>query len=190
MRLTEDSSNFLSYCSAKEENEDAKKLKVTMVGWDYSDEWVITAVSDYSLKIWRSSTGTLEKVLTGHVNEIYVLESHPYDTHVVLSAGHDGQLIIWDIIKGEVIMKFTNNIEGQGYGAVFDVKWSPDGTMIAASDSHGHILIYGFGAGNPHYQKVRRDSAVVFAVFSVQNVISAAEGTVFSHGLQAVGARR
>lgn len=124
-----------------------------MVGWDCSDEWVITAVSDYTLKIWRSSNGALEKVLTGHTDEIYVLESHPHDTHVVLSAGHDGQLFIWDIIKGEVIMKFTNNIEGQGYGAIFDVKWSPDGSMIAASDSHGHILMYGFG-GNPQFQKV------------------------------------
>lgn len=145
---------MLFFCSSKEENEDGKKLKVTMVGWDCSDEWVITAVSDYSLKIWRSSTGALEKVLTGHIDEIYVLESHPHDTHVVLSAGHDGQLFIWDIIKGEVIMKFTNNIEGQGYGAVFDVKWSPDGSMIAASDSHGHILMYGFGSGNPQFQKV------------------------------------
>lgn len=125
-----------------------------MVAWNCDDTWVITAVSDFSLKIWRASTGALEKVFTGHTDEIYVLEAHPHDPRVVLSAGHDGQLCISDIIKGEVIMKFVNTIEGQGYGAVFDVKWSPDGSMIAASDSHGHILIYGFGSGNPKYQMV------------------------------------
>lgn len=43
---------------------------------------------------------------------------------------------------------FVNHIEGQGHGGVFDAKWSPDGTMIAATDSHGHILVFGFGIGN------------------------------------------
>lgn len=126
-----------------------------MVAWDCTDHWVITAVSDFSLKIWRAATGNLERIILGHTDEIYVLESHPHDPHIVLSAGHDGQLCICDIIKGEVITKFANSIEGQGYGAVFDVKWSPDGLLIAASDSHGHILMYGFGSGNPRFQMVR-----------------------------------
>ncbi|KAF5301599.1 hypothetical protein FQR65_LT08904 [Abscondita terminalis] len=128
--------------------EEDKKLKVTMVSWDRSDTWAVTAVSDYTLKIWRADTGQLEKILTGHTDEIYVLESHPHDHHVMLSAGHDGQLFIWDILRGRHVAQFMNNIEGQGFGAVFDAKWSPDGTMIAATDSHGHILIFGFGTGN------------------------------------------
>jgi bromodomain and WD repeat domain containing protein 1/3 len=41
-----------------------------------------------------------------------------------------------------------NNIEGQGYGAVFDAKWSPDGTKVAATDSHGHLLVLGLGKGH------------------------------------------
>ncbi len=30
-------------------------------------------------------------------------------------------------------------------GAVFDARWSPDGTMITATDSHGHVLFFGLG---------------------------------------------
>lgn len=46
------------YCSAPEVDDDSKqKLKVSMVSWDSSDKWVITAVSDHSLKIWNSVTG-------------------------------------------------------------------------------------------------------------------------------------
>jgi len=45
-------------CSAPEVEDDSKqKLKVSMVSWDSSDKWVITAVSDHSLKIWNSVTG-------------------------------------------------------------------------------------------------------------------------------------
>ncbi|XP_066999443.2 bromodomain and WD repeat-containing protein 3 [Anabrus simplex] len=135
--------------------EDPKaKLKVTMVCWDQSDSWVVTAVSDYTLKVWNSFTGQLVQILRGHKDEVFVLESHPYDPHVLLSAGHDGQIFIWDIITGKSVASFQNTIEGQGHGAVFDAKWSPDGTMLAATDSHGHILMFGFGSGFEYFGKL------------------------------------
>lgn len=132
--------------------DETKKFKVTMVSWDYSDNWIITAVNDFTIKVWNAVTGKLFKVLRGHTDELYVLESHPKDQHVLLSAGHDGQLFIWNIFEGTSIASFANHIEGQGHGGVFDAKWSPDGTMIAATDSHGHILMFGFGTGHQRLQ--------------------------------------
>ncbi|XP_018327576.1 bromodomain and WD repeat-containing protein 3 isoform X2 [Agrilus planipennis] len=134
--------------SHTENTEEGKKIRVTMVTWNCCDTRIVTAISDYNLKVWRAGTGDMERSLTGHTDEIYVLEAHPSDPHVVLSAGHDGQLFIWDIVRGHPVNSFKNNLEGQGYGAVFDAKWSPDGTMIAATDSHGHITIFGFGNGH------------------------------------------
>lgn len=106
------------------------------------------------IKVWNSTTGKLHKVMTGHTDELFVLESHPIDPHVLVSAGHDGQLFIWDIMEGQSIAKFVNHIDGQGNGGIFDAKWSPDGSMIAATDSHGHILMYGFGSGHPRLKMV------------------------------------
>ncbi|KAH8278786.1 hypothetical protein KR018_009477, partial [Drosophila ironensis] len=127
------------------EPEEGKKLKVTMVAWDASDRYVITAVNDFTIKIWDSKSAKLHRVLRGHKDELYVLESNPRDEHVLLSAGHDGQVFLWDIDQGTYVANFFNDIDGQGHGAVFDAKWSPDGTMVAATDSHGHILIFGLG---------------------------------------------
>lgn len=45
-------------------------------------------------------------------------------------------------------------IEGQGHGAVFDCKFTPDGHRFACTDSHGHLLIFGFGSSKP-YEKAR-----------------------------------
>lgn len=132
-----------------------------MVSWDVSDEWVITAVNDSCLKVWNAKSGELVKILRGHKDEVFVLESHPIDPRVILSAGHDGQLIIWDVLNTEPIACFQNFIEGQGNGAVFDAKWSPDGTMLAATDSHGHLLIYGFGSG---VEKLKIVSIYIFFV--------------------------
>ncbi|XP_066145385.1 PH-interacting protein isoform X1 [Euwallacea fornicatus] len=136
---------------------DSKKIRVTMVAWDRSDATVVTAVSDRSLKIWNAGTGQLVRILSGHNDEVYVLEPHPHDEDIILSAGHDGQLLIWDINRGEILFKYLNTIEGQGYGAIFDAKWSPDGCTISASDSHGDILTFGFGSGSPFYQQLPKE---------------------------------
>lgn len=138
-----------------------------MVSWDVSDEWVITAVNDSCLKVWNAKSGELVKILRGHKDEVFVLESHPIDPRVILSAGHDGQLIIWDVLNTEPIACFQNFIEGQGNGAVFDAKWSPDGTMLAATDSHGHLLIYGFGSGVEKLKIVSIYIYIFFMIFSI-----------------------
>lgn len=62
-----------------------------------------------------------------------------------MSAGHDGKIFLWNIITGEILTSFQNSIDGHGFGAVFDAKWSPDGSMFSATDSHGQILTFGLG---------------------------------------------
>ncbi|XP_048361765.1 PH-interacting protein [Sphaerodactylus townsendi] len=129
------------------------KLKVTMVAWDRHDNSVITAVNNMTLKVWNSFTGQLIHVLMGHEDEVFVLESHPFDARVLFSAGHDGNVIVWDLARGVKIRSYFNMIEGQGHGAVFDCKCSPDGQHFACTDSHGHLLIFGFGSSSK-YDKI------------------------------------
>ncbi|KAJ7310307.1 hypothetical protein JRQ81_007211 [Phrynocephalus forsythii] len=126
------------------------KLKVTMVAWDRYDTTVITAVNNFLLKVWNSSTGQLLHNLSGHDDEVFVLEAHPFDQRIALSAGHDGNIFIWDLEKGTKIRNYFNMIEGQGHGAVFDCKFSPDGQHFACTDSHGHLLLFGFGCSKSY----------------------------------------
>uniref|UniRef100_A0AAY4ETC5 Bromo domain-containing protein n=1 Tax=Denticeps clupeoides TaxID=299321 RepID=A0AAY4ETC5_9TELE len=132
-------------------NEDSFfKPKVTMVSWDRYDSTVITAVNNYLLKVWNSYTGQLLHVLKGHGAEVFVLEPHPFDPRVMLSAGHDGNVFIWDLTKGTKTLHYFNMIEGQGHGAVFDCKFTPDGQRFSCTDSHGHLAIFGFGSSKPY----------------------------------------
>ncbi|XP_056150331.1 PH-interacting protein [Lampris incognitus] len=129
------------------------KMKVTMVAWDRYDSTVITAANNLTLKVWNSTTGNLVHVLMGHEDEVFVLEPHPFDPRILFSAGHDGNCIVWDLTRGVKIRSYFNMIEGQGHGAVFDCKCSPDGQHFAATDSHGHLLIFGFGSSSK-YDKI------------------------------------
>ncbi|XP_065816441.1 bromodomain and WD repeat-containing protein 3 isoform X3 [Labrus bergylta] len=126
------------------------KPKVTMVAWDRHDNTVITAVNNHLLKVWNSYTGQLLHILKGHEAEVFVLEPHPFDPRIILSAGHDGNIFIWDLLRGENTQHYFNMIEGQGHGAVFDCKFTPDGQRFACTDSHGHLLIFGFGSSKPY----------------------------------------
>lgn len=47
----------------------------------------------------------------GHEAEVYVLEPHPYDPRIMLSAGHDGNVFIWDLIRGLKTMHYFNMVE-------------------------------------------------------------------------------
>ena len=67
---------MFAFHSSKEGNEDRKtdldreaeekakpKLKVTMVTWNIDDSLIITAINDYSLKVWCGFTGKLKHIL-------------------------------------------------------------------------------------------------------------------------------
>ncbi|XP_075768112.1 bromodomain and WD repeat-containing protein 1 isoform X2 [Pelodiscus sinensis] len=129
------------------------KPKVTMIAWNQNDNFVVTAVNNHLLKVWNSYTGQLLHDMVGHTDEVFVLETHPFDSRIMLSAGHDGNIFIWDVTKGIKTKHYFNMIEGQGHGAVFDCKFSSDGQHFACTDSHGHLLIFGFGCSKL-YEKI------------------------------------
>lgn len=125
-------------------SDDSTGFAETKVCWDFSDDFVMTAVQDNSIKVWNSKTGKLQACLRGHSSWINALESHPKDAHVLLSAGYSGQIqiILWDINKG---VRLANLIDDQTDQYFYHAKWSPDGTKIVAIRSSGQILLFGFG---------------------------------------------
>ncbi|XP_053310355.1 bromodomain and WD repeat-containing protein 1-like [Spea bombifrons] len=131
------------------------KQKVLTLAWTCSDSMIIAATSTHFLKVWDSLNGNLLHVLTGHQNDVYVLEPHPNDERILLSAGHDGNVFLWDIEKGVTVKRYFNEIqdEDDGFGAILDCKFSPDGQYLAAGDSHGRVLFFAFGCNSP-YAKV------------------------------------
>ena len=123
---------------------------VTMVQWSNDDVYAITAVADFSLRVWEGRTGQLLTQLVGHTSLVYTVEPHPYSGNVILSAGHDGFLKIWDLLTSRCLYEFKNIIDSSGHASVYDAKWSPDGTTICATDSHGHLLFFGHGSSEKY----------------------------------------
>ena len=125
--------------------------KVTMVAWNADDSLVLTAISNNTIKIWNPANGDLVRIMTSHCDEVYCVETNPVNPRIVCTAGHDGNVFVWDI--GTVndpsldsykkLYSYRNDLpDGQGFAAIFDIKWSPDGLSLAATDSYGFVLIF------------------------------------------------
>lgn len=44
---------------------------------------------------------------------MFVLEPHPFDSRIMLSAGHDGNVYMWDLQRGTRVMHFFNMVYTQ-----------------------------------------------------------------------------
>lgn len=44
---------------------------------------------------------------------MFVLEPHPFDSRIMLSAGHDGNVYMWDLQRGTRVMHFFNMVYRQ-----------------------------------------------------------------------------
>lgn len=61
-----------------------------------------------------------------------MLDIHPTDPRIALSAGYDGRVIVWDIWGGRALRTFqVADLE------LVDARFSPDGTAIIASNEVG-----------------------------------------------------
>lgn len=86
------------------------RTDILKVKWNIDDSLVVTLQKQYLIKVWSSDNGMLIHELRGHSDEIYALETHPRDPRILLSAGYDSSVLIWNIINGENIKKFFDKV--------------------------------------------------------------------------------
>lgn len=130
---------------------------VDAVLWSNRDEYVVSSSSDAKIRIWNSYTGQLVRILEAHTREVYIMDTHPFDERIILTAGYDGKCILWDIEKGVALSRFsTESRTAQGrnfdapngyYPNVMDGKFSPDGMSFSVTDTSGALTIFGVDSG-------------------------------------------
>ncbi|XP_054786202.1 uncharacterized protein LOC129292639 [Prosopis cineraria] len=115
---------------------------VNMIIWSLDNRFVLAAIMDCRICVWNASDGSLVHSLTGHTESTYVLDVHPFNPRIAMSAGYDGRTIVWDIWEGKPI-----SIYEISRFKLVDGKFSPDGTSIILSDDVGQLYILSTGQG-------------------------------------------
>ncbi|XP_031400269.1 bromodomain and WD repeat-containing protein 3 [Punica granatum] len=115
---------------------------VNMIMWSLDNRFVLAAIMDCRICVWNAADGSLVHCLTGHSASSYVLDVHPWNPRIAMSAGYDGKAIVWDIWEGTPIQVYEI-----GRVKLVDGKFSPDGTSIVFSDDFGQIHLVNTGQG-------------------------------------------
>ncbi|CAI0626325.1 unnamed protein product [Linum tenue] len=115
---------------------------VNMIVWSLDNRFVLAAIMDCRICVWNASDGSLVHSLTGHTDSTYVLDVHPFNPRIAMSAGYDGRTIVWDIWEGKPIRTYEIS-----HFKLVDGKFSPDGTCIILSDDVGQLYILNTGQG-------------------------------------------
>ncbi|KAG0179532.1 Bromodomain and WD repeat-containing protein 3 [Apophysomyces sp. BC1021] len=124
--------------------------KVTMISWSADDKLCIIATSLGDIKVYYAYSGEPVCVLKGHCGETYAVECHPTDSSTVLSAGYDGNVILWDLRRKRTIC--SKNYPNRVF---LDCKFSQDGMKYALTDEDGNCTLFGIGGLDKDYEQVR-----------------------------------
>ncbi|CAG8603786.1 11243_t:CDS:10, partial [Dentiscutata erythropus] len=119
--------------------------KVTSMRWSLDDTKVIIGNNYGIITIFDSENGEVRVRINAHNDKIFVLDIHPHDCRVMMSAGYDGRIVMWDIIDGRAIKVWDpSNLEFLGDTFEFlDGKFRDDGEMFAVSDGKGKCHLIG-----------------------------------------------
>jgi WD40 repeat protein/serine/threonine protein kinase len=137
------------------------------------NQWIVTATTDGTLRVWDAATGQNRRVLRGvsrkdsttlsdeekgklgHTDSVN--SANFIDDRQLLTAGSDGQILLWNVETGEIVRRFAplKNADGTAVsilratlapgnsgliaGCGADAKaylWGPDGQLVSQSDPH------------------------------------------------------
>jgi bromodomain and WD repeat domain-containing protein 1/3 len=120
---------------------------VFFVRWNCDDSLIISAQINDVIKIWDSRGLNLMHEIINHQSQILSLQAHPCDPRLLLSAEADGQIIISNILKGEIIKKFNNSDESDRREYDYhEAIWVPNVEMFIVYNQN-FLDIYGFAKG-------------------------------------------
>lgn len=121
-----------------------------MISWSADDRHLVVTAGDNLVRVFDVRQRTLVHAMPGHERPVHVVECHPHDPRLAMTAGYDGYVVFWDIIRGKVV-DVIDTVRFQPGGGIdgiplVDALFAPDGSGLACSDVAGQLWIMGTGA--------------------------------------------
>ena len=113
---------------------------INNLAFSTDNQYLATASSDNTIKLWQLSDGTLSKTLKGHTDWVWDVSFYPNsDTKILISGAADNTIKIWDYAKGtlEQTLKLHD-------GWVRSVDFNVSGTEIASASSDKTVIVWDF----------------------------------------------
>ena len=142
---------------------------VNQVAWSADDAAILAAAGDASVRVWCAATGAPLATLFWHGAAVHVLEPHPVDPALLLTASYDGTAAVWDWRAAKSsdqrpLASWSVRAAYPAAGGVWpdaipiaDGRWSPAGDAFALADVGGQWHAHESGPSPPAVSRSRYD---------------------------------
>ncbi|KAM6987195.1 coronin-1C-A-like [Aplochiton taeniatus] len=159
------------------------------IDWCPHNDLVIASGSeDCTVMVWQipenGLTSALSEpvvVLEGHSKRVGIVTWHPTARNVLLSAGCDNQIIIWNVGTGEAMI----NLEDMHPDVIFSACWSRNGALICTACKDKKVRVI-----DPRKEKIVGEKDKAHEGARPMRAIFLADGNIFTTGFSRMSERQ
>ncbi|XP_041667715.1 coronin-1C-A-like isoform X2 [Cheilinus undulatus] len=159
------------------------------IDWCPHNDLVIASGSeDCTVMVWQIPENGLETplsepvvVLEGHSKRVGIVSWHPTARNVLLSAGCDNQIVIWNVGTGEAMI----NLEDMHPDVIFSVSWSRNGSLLCTACKDKKVRVI-----DPRKKKIVAEKDKAHEGARPMRAIFLADGNIFTTGFSRMSERQ
>ncbi|XP_042365106.1 uncharacterized protein LOC121959711 [Plectropomus leopardus] len=159
------------------------------IDWCPHNDLVIASGSeDCTVMVWQIPENGLETplsepvvVLEGHSKRVGIVSWHPTARNVLLSAGCDNQIIIWNVGTGEAMI----NLDDMHPDVIFSVSWSRNGSLLCTACKDKKVRVI-----DPRKKKIVVEKDKAHEGARPMRAIFLANGNIFTTGFSRMSERQ
>uniref|UniRef100_UPI00358F5562 coronin-1C-like n=1 Tax=Myxine glutinosa TaxID=7769 RepID=UPI00358F5562 len=111
----------------------------------HNDTVIASGSEDCSVKVWQIPEEGLVKplldavvTLERHRRRVGIITWHPTAHNILLSAGCDNVIYIWNVATGEAVFELNHDMHPD---LIYGVSWNSNGSLICTSSRDKHVRI-------------------------------------------------
>ncbi|XP_034090078.1 coronin-B-like isoform X2 [Gymnodraco acuticeps] len=154
----------------------------------HNDHVIASGSEDCTVMVWQIPENGLETplsqpvvVLEGHSKRVGIVAWHPNARNVLLSAGCDNQIVIWNVGTGEAMI----NLEDMHPDVIFSVSWSRNGSLLCTACKDKKVRVI-----DPRKKKVVAEKDKAHEGARPMRAIFLADGNIFTTGFSRMSERQ
>uniref|UniRef100_A0AAX7TK47 Coronin n=1 Tax=Astatotilapia calliptera TaxID=8154 RepID=A0AAX7TK47_ASTCA len=154
----------------------------------HNDHVIASSSEDCTVMVWQIPENGLESplsepvvVLEGHSKRVGIVSWHPTARNVLLSAGCDNQIIIWNVGTGEAMI----NLEDMHPDVIFSVSWSRNGSLLCTACKDKKVRVI-----DPRKKKIVAEKDKAHEGARPMRAIFLADGNIFTTGFSRMSERQ
>ncbi|XP_055003294.1 coronin-1C isoform X2 [Sorex araneus] len=120
-------------------------------------------------------------VLEGHSKRVGIVAWHPTARNVLLSAGCDNAIIIWNVGTGEALI----NLDDMHSDMIYNVSWNRNGSLICTASKDKKVRLI-----DPRKQEIVAEKEKAHEGARPMRAIFLADGNVFTTGFSRMSERQ